>query len=356
MKSPFEILKRIPKFAGFLVKKPGFGAKVLEHHARARLTGKAQIRAIEYAVTYACQASCDKCSAVNMKDKARKRLDLDEIRRVGDACFRLGNYEANMTGGEPTLDKHLEDIIQCWHPDETFIGINTNGQLLDEYRLRSLRDAGADLIKISLDSPIADEHDNSRGLPGLYDHIFEVLRMLRGMKGIRGHLCMVSTREAIESGKVKQVLDLCHKNDATMGIVLPAAVGGWTDKHEILLDESHRNALNDLGKDASVFLQGNVGKNEFVCPCGTTEIYITCYGDIIPCPFIQIAFGNVREEPFEEIYARMAGWKKTEDKPMCSSAEDPEFRSRYIAPLQSCDISPQPYDEHPEWGGDQGEK
>ncbi len=352
MKSPFDIVRRIPKFAGFLVKKPRLPAKVIDHYARSRLTGRPMIRAIEYAVTYDCQATCDKCSAIGMQDRGRSRLDLEELRRLGDACFRLGNYEANMTGGEPLLEDNLEAIVRCFHPEQTFIGVNTNGELLDRARLMSLRDAGVDLIKISLDSPDAAEHDASRGLPGLYEHIFEVLAVIREIRGLRGHLCTVTTREAIEEGKVRQVLDLANRNDATLGLVLPAAIGGWGRKHEVLLEDHHRQALQSLGDDPSVFLQGNVGKKKFVCPCGTSEIYITCYGDIIPCPFIQIAFGNVREDPFEEIYSRMANWKKTEDKPMCSSAEDPHFRSRYVDPLSACDIKPVRYEEHPEFEGE----
>ena len=60
----------------------------------------------------------------------------------------------------------------------------------------------------------------------------------------------------------------------------------------------------------------------------------------------------MREDPFEEIYSRMANWKKTEDKPMCSSAEDPHFRSRYVDPLSACDIKPVRYEEHPEFKGE----
>ena len=138
-------------------------------------------------------------------------------------------------------------------------------------------------------------------------------------------------------------------------IVLPAAIGGWSRKHEVLLEPHHRESLETRGKDPAVFLQGNVGKGKFVCPCGVSEVYLTCYGDIIPCPFIQISFGNVREEPFEAIYRRMASWKKTEDKPMCSSAEDPQFRSRYVDPLTACQVTPVRYEEHPGWkdgGGD----
>lgn len=348
MKSPFEIVWRVPRFAGFALKKPGLPLKVFDHYARATLGKQQQIRAIEYAVTYDCQASCEKCSALKMHDESKQRLNPAELRQLGDDCHRLGTYEVNLTGGEPLLADDLEDIVTCFHPGSTFIGINTNGMLLDRQRVISLRDAGVDLIKISLDSPLAEEHDASRGIEGLHQHIFEVLRMVREIRGIRGHLCMVTTREAIEADKVRQTLELAKAHDATLGIVFPAAIGGWSRQHEVLLDTHHRQALSSLSKDPAVFLQGNVGKGDFVCPCGTTEIYITCYGDVIPCPFIQIAFGNVREEGFDSIYRRMSNWKTKESNGrMCSSAEDRVFVDKFVDPIASCELTPVRYEEHP---------
>jgi len=350
MKRPWEILWRIPKFAGFLVKKPAFGARIVEHHLRERLFKQPMIRAIEYSVTFRCQASCDKCSAVKMLDDSRPMLTHDEVRQLGDDCFALGNYEANFTGGEPLLSRELEDFITYFHPGSTFVGINTNGALLDRKRILSLYEAGADMLKISLDSPVPEEHDESRGIPGLYNRIVDALRITREIRGIRCHLCVVATREMIETGKVDRVLALAKDNDATMGIVLPSAVGRWSSKHEILIERQHRAALQRIARDHDVFFQGNVGKTEFVCPCGTREIYITCYGDVIPCPFIQIGFGNVREERFRDIYYRMNGWKTAQGpRPECSAAEDPEFRARFVDPIADEKLTPVNYRDHPAW-------
>ena len=350
MKSPLEILYRIPRFSGYLIKKPALSLRILEHHARLALGQAPLIRAVEYAVTYDCQATCAKCSAVKMRDPVRPGLSHEQVRRLADDCFWLGTYEVNFTGGEPLLAPDLEQLVRLFHPASTFIGVNTNGKLLDRARLLSLRDAGVDLFKFSLDSPVPAEHDASRGIPGLFDHIVDMLAQIRTIRGVRGHLCMVATREAIQTGQVQQVLDLAKRHDATLGIVLPAAIGGWTRKHEVLLESQHRRLLDRFSTDPAVFLQGNVGQREFACPCGTTEVYLNCYGDVIPCPFIQISFGNVRQERFSAIYRRMASWKRCAGKStVCASAEDPEFFSRFIQPLASCDDSPVPYQQHPAW-------
>ena len=116
MKSPFHIVRRIPRFAQFLIKKPKLGPKVVLHHAAERIARRPLIRAIEYAVTYDCQATCAKCSAVRLGDKNRPRLTDDQLHALGDACHRLGTYEVNFTGGEPLLDPNLEAMIRHFHP------------------------------------------------------------------------------------------------------------------------------------------------------------------------------------------------------------------------------------------------
>ena len=349
MKRPLDILLRMPQFADFLVKKPGFSRKVMAHHARAKLSGEPLIRAIEYGVTYHCQARCDKCSAAKMLDTSREKLNDSQVRALADDCYRLGNYEVNFTGGEPLLDKNLEHLITMFHPESSFVGINTNGALLDRKRVLALRDAGADMLKISLDSPVGCEHDESRGIVGLYDNIVDVLKMVREIRGIKTHICMVATRDAVHSGHVSRTLELVKQHGSTMGIVFPSATGGWSNRHEVLLDKAGREDLERIARDRVVFLQGNLGGGEFQCPCGTREIYISCYGDVIPCPFIQIAFGNVKEERFDSIYRRMAAWKSCERRDVCSSAEDPEFVMKYVDPIADREHTPVDYRDHPAW-------
>jgi MoaA/NifB/PqqE/SkfB family radical SAM enzyme len=44
----------------------------------------------------------------------------------------------------------------------------------------------------------------------------------------------------------------------------------------------------------------------FGCTAGGTDrFYINAKGDVQPCEFLNISFGNIKEEPFENIYDRM---------------------------------------------------
>ena len=66
-------------------------------------------------------------------------------------------------------------------------------------------------------------------------------------------------------------------------------------------------ALNpDLGKSAAPTAASSVRPDLDEIPCGASHnaCYISPYGDVSPCVALPIVCGNVREEPFEEIWHR----------------------------------------------------
>ncbi len=309
-KNPFRVVLQNPGFLATLWRKPRLALAVLRQRWlgwRRRKQGLNTLAGIELALTYACQASCQHCSAASLHDveQERGRLDLEELRATAQAAYDLGVYEVNLTGGEPTLLKNLEEIVRSLRPERTFIGINTNAMLLDASRIRRLRDAGVDLLKISLDSPDAAAHDANRGLPGNHAHVLSLLDTIRGIRGIRGHICSVGTAELIRSGDAARLVALAQERGATIGFTLPAAVGRWGGSYHLMLEPSDLAALRDVCRQPNAFFQGSVGLSTFQCPAAREEVYVSPYGDVLPCPFVQRSFGNLRDEPLGAVYDRM---------------------------------------------------
>ena len=69
--------------------------------------------------------------------------------------------------------------------------------------------------------------------------------------------------------------------------------------------------------------------------------YVTAYGDITPCPFVPLTFGNVRKESLGTILKRMFSHPAFQT-PKCTDCimNDPAFRQKYLGGFQTADSYP----------------
>ena len=95
------------------------------------------------------------------------------------ALKQAGVQYVCFTGGEPLLYPELLPALDRARD----LGINTilctNGSLLTPETIEELKAAALETLIISMDAPSAAQHDRHRGLPGLTDHIRDLLPLLR---------------------------------------------------------------------------------------------------------------------------------------------------------------------------------
>jgi cyclic pyranopterin phosphate synthase len=80
-------------------------------------------------------------------------LSFDEIERLARIFIQRGAHKIRLTGGEPLLRPHLEELVArlAKLPGLTELALSTNGLLLAE-RAATLREAGLRRINLSLDA------------------------------------------------------------------------------------------------------------------------------------------------------------------------------------------------------------
>lgn len=265
------------------------------------------MRSIELAVTYQCQASCHKCYAVNLLDKNKDYLTVDQIKGIINQAVRLGIIHVNITGGEPTLRNDILEIIDACRPREIMVSLVTNALALTREKMRLFKKYGINTIQISLDSADRQTHDQLRGVPGCYDKVMFAACWAREL-GI--NLCfstVLSKESTSDKSEMYKLLDLARREKAFLLICDSGAVGGWREQYEKMMTCAERNkALEELMRHPNARHHNMYNfRIKTGCPAGIEKIYITAYGDVTPCDLIHDSFGNVLEESLETIWGRM---------------------------------------------------
>ena len=69
----------------------------------------------------------------------------------------------------------------------------------------------------------------------------------------------------------------------------------------------------------------------FGCPAVKEVLYITPYGEVLPCPFLHLSLGNVKEEPLRKIRTRGLRYKIfREYHQACLASEKKDFTKNYL--------------------------
>ena len=83
------------------------------------------------------------------------------------------------------------------------------------------------------------------------------------------------------------------------------------------------------------------------CLAANIQYYVSAYGDIAPCDFTPLSFGNIREEPLKKIWKKMINHPAFNHRCTFCRMQYPPFRQVYIDPIPDDTILPYPIDNLP---------
>lgn len=121
------------------------------------------LRDLRISVTDRCNFRCAYCMPKEVFDKNYRYLphsallSFEEITRLARVFLAHGVRKIRLTGGEPLLRKHLENLVEQLATLRTVddatpdLTLTTNGSLLAR-KARALKDAGLNRVTVSLDS------------------------------------------------------------------------------------------------------------------------------------------------------------------------------------------------------------
>jgi len=293
--------------------------RFVEHHLVSRLSGPSHA---QVGVTNACLQNCEYCYN---KGRSGVPMDTSTILRVIDDLRGAGVAWLGLTGGEPLMNKDLVAITRHASNDMA-VKLFTTGVGLTPALAADLAEAGLFSVAVSLDHWEAERHDASRRYPGAFAAALTAIETFKAVPGLHVSVSSVLSRQMIREGEVETLLEFLESlrvDEAWLSEVKPSAEDFWSD--DLVISEESRRGLATLqdqrnkavrrsGRGLMVNYLGHFeGAENFGCNAGCKMVYVDTYGEVSPCVFVPMSFGNVRERPLGEMLAEMHAYMPGDD-------------------------------------------
>ncbi|MHA2392102.1 MAG: radical SAM protein [Promethearchaeota archaeon] len=309
--------------------------------------------AMTFAVTYQCQCKCIHCSAGMHIKRNIPELSTLEAKYVIDQSQNLGVSIIAFTGGEPLLRDDIFELISYVDKKKAVPILFTNGLLLSDEVAEKLAKAGLYSIFVSIDSPDQKEHDDLRGRSNLFEVAIDGIKKMKS-KGVFVGISSYATRSATERGMYKRLYSLAREIGVDNVILFDGVPTGkmLKDTSEMLTAEQ-REEIREYS--AKIFNQqlipplssqswqnsiegylGGIG-----CLAANIQYYVSAYGEVTPCDFSPLSFGNIKKTLLGDIWKKMVKHPAYNHRSTFCRMQNPDFRAIYIDSIP--DNSPLPY-------------
>ena len=211
-----------------------------------------------------CNLTCKHCYALSADHDYAGELGTQEVYTVMDDLRAFGVPVLILSGGEPLMRPDLFDIAARAQGMGFYIGLSTNGTLIDEPMADRVAAAGFDYVGISLDG-LKPTHDKFRRLDGAFDRSLAAVRFLgaRGVKvGLRFTMTSMNAHDlpallALMREEGAQKFYFSHLNYAGRGNIHRGKDAHFTATREaldLLFERAWHAALDGLDED---YVTGN---------------------------------------------------------------------------------------------------
>jgi Fe-coproporphyrin III synthase len=171
-----------------------------------------------------CNLTCKHCYSISADTDFKGELSTQEIFNVMDDLKAFKVPVLILSGGEPLLHPDIFDISHRAKAKGFYVGLSSNGTLIDENNIKTIVAVGYDYLGISLDG-LRETHDRFRRQSGAFDKSLTAIRLCRD-HGIKIGMRFTLTQDNVhEFPQMLQLMDeenidkfyLSHLNYAGRG-------------------------------------------------------------------------------------------------------------------------------------------
>ncbi len=268
-------------------------------------------------LTHRCPLQCPYCSNPVELERAGLELDTKTWRRVIREAADLGVLQIHFSGGEPTVRKDLEELLEAARDAGLYSNLITAAVLLTEERLAALKAAGLDHVQISFQDSEAAGADRVSGYKGGHEKKIRAARWVRAAD-MPLTLNMVVHRQNLD--RLEEMVALAEELDAHRIEIAHVQYYGWgyENRAALLPTRQQLERSVEVVEAARERLKGRMAI-DFVVPdyyarrpkaCmggwGRRFLNVSPSGKVLPCHAAEtittLTFDSVRDKSLEEIW------------------------------------------------------
>jgi MoaA/NifB/PqqE/SkfB family radical SAM enzyme len=279
---------------------------------------KTQVEVAILAITQKCPLGCSHCYE-RFNISPQDSVPVERWKEVVKELQELGISVITFSGGEPM--ERFEALLELLDSGDKSLSdfhLNTSGHGVSLERALALKKSGLAAAGVGLDDVDPERHDLLRGRPGAHREAVQALGLFQEA-GIFTYLNLCLTKNLVRSGALPRYMEMAR--DLEVGFIRllePRPCGGYffTDPND-LFSEEDRRIVTDISLRMNAqrryrafpvlaylgFLESpeNLG-----CQMGgLVHFSVDGQGNVQPCVFLPVSFGNIQSEAFSEIFARM---------------------------------------------------
>jgi heme d1 biosynthesis radical SAM protein NirJ len=297
-----------------------------------------------------CNLTCKHCYSISADIDFKGELSTAEVFTVMDDLKAFRVPVLILSGGEPLLRPDIFDISRRAREMGFYVGLSTNGTLIDAHNIDAIAAIGYDYVGISIDG-VRETHDRFRRKEGAFDASMAGIRLCRD-RGIKVGLRFTMTEDnAAELPDMLQMMEDEGVNKFYLSHLNYAGRGNRNRDSDVRLnitrdamDLLFRTAMShaELGDDREFVTGNNDADGVYLLQwvkqhypdqaehiaaklrhwggnsSGVNIANIDNLGDVHPDTFWwHYSLGNVRKRPFSEI------WMDTSDPIMAGLKAQP---------------------------------
>lgn len=303
---------------------------------------KIQIDTVFLGISKKCNYLCSHCYEypnLNEGEPVPVELWVEVVTKLQE----IGTSIIVLSGGEPMLRfEAVKKIAMSGDKNISDFHIHTSGDGVTQEKAFTLKEAGISAAGISLDDFNPERHDTFRNFQGAHKKALQAIKHFNEAD-IFTYINLCLREELVQTNGLWTFFDFIQKLDVGAIVLLePKPCGrNFSNTDKNFLSRESRKIVNEFFFEANhnkkyknypyiAYLQYYERPENLGCLMGgLSHFYINTSGDVQPCPFLQVSFGNIIEEEFLNIYTKM---RKAVPFPL--KKECPSFfvADKYISP------------------------